>query len=46
MDPHWLEMPAERPLRVRVGLYRLDDGSRLATASGDDKVDLGEMDWP
>ncbi len=44
VDPHWFEMPAERPLRVRVGLYRLDDGSRLATASGDDKVDLGEMD--
>ena len=44
VDPHWFEMPAERPLRVRVGLYRLDDGSRLATTSGDDKVDLGEMD--
>ena len=46
VDPHWFEMPAERPLRVRIGLYRLDDGSRLATTSGDDKVDLGEMDWP
>ena len=44
VDPHWFEMPAERPLRVRIGLYRLDDGSRLATTSGDDKVDLGEMD--
>ena len=44
VDPHWFEMPAERPLRVRVGLYRLDDGSRLVTASGDDNVDLGEID--
>ena len=44
VDPHWFDLPAERPLRVRVGLYRLDDGSRLATASGDDKVDLGEVD--
>lgn len=46
VDPHTFPLPDARPLRLRVGLYRLADNHRLRTASGTDFVDLGEIPWP
>ena len=46
VDPHRFALPTVRPLRLRVGLYRLDNNTRLGTLSGADVVDLGEIRCP